>query len=616
MNVSKPRRDELLPILESLLSNKNGESALMLLRRPESRLRIFGECALLIASVMKELHEDNFRVHPFFYRDCEDLLKVIAMEADVGEVILELLEVVDVTRSDNTMISVLKAMQVCLLRADHDGQHRALEWCLNSVQSYVCELPLAPELRYRLDSSETHVEDEHEQIRRIVSFYYFMFLFYEPVLEQIIQYDGCLLDESGLFRDGGLTRRNILLSFIIQLFAEPLSYFDTSVPLNRTHIGPAQMNIYIQDCTNQLSRHFVRLMRNPMHLIGQGERRHRWPYILPCIDETVCSQATQDMFVIEEKAPFTALAVMFYVFLAARRMPADAPKIYRSTYIFEMGLYYANELISKPDESYRTKGLRLAIKLLDNLRSEDLGDETLELDIHRQFSTNLMIVLDTTRVRKNSKASVELFQKYIQKFRSPEAKFYHIRHLFTVTDNKKIHGFLIVMYKNLIAAQLNLVERQRKTDLPDCCRGEMLRYILRTYALTLPDGTETDLLKNSDIIVAALNVLRFLVIRDMFDFTQVWEDIDFYEREFIRPLRDALEMTRTQYQMEELRIKEEKAQKAATEVEVNGEKFGEMCAANRLQALNIARNTLDLIESLLLRVLECVEQRLRKDLAE
>lgn len=595
----------LIPVMEKLLKARNGLDALEFLKLPENRVDVFTECGTLIHMIMAELNDDFFRAYPSYYCQCEDILKLIADEADVGEVVLELLDVIDVTHSDNTVVSILKAMQVCLLR-DSDGASRPLEWCLNSIQSYVSELPLSMELRHRLDTSETHVEDEKDQIRRIVSFYYFLFLFYEPVLDQIVTLD---VTTQNIFRENEMSRRNVLASFIIQLFAEPIGFFDLSIPLDAMQIGPTQMNNHIQDCMNSLTNHFTRLMTNPLRLIAYGERRHRWPYVLPCADEAMNARPTLDIFVIEEKAPFLALSIMFYVFIGENRLPANTPKIYEPIYLFEMGLYYANHLISKPDEAYRTKGIKLALKLLDNLQREELGDETLELDIHRFFSTNLINVLDTTRVRKNSKAGVELFQKYINKFKSTEAKLYHIRHLFTTTDNKKIHGFLIVIYKNIIALLLNRIDANPRMKLPDCCRGEALQYILEKYACILPDGLESDIVKNSDIIVAGLNVLRFLVIRDKRDLTELWASIRKYEVCFLNPLRDALECSRTQFKLEEQRIKEKKTPDLACQFLVDGEDLAAMADENRLQALQIGRNTFDLIESLLTRVQECIEVR-------
>lgn len=604
----QPKVDVLATRLESLLIAKQPEQALALVNSAENESSVVSDCSDAITTVVKFLTDQNLAQNPKLYNGCEEILKSIAAKASEGEVILELLEVIDTTKNDNTVVSILKALQICLLK-QRERRARSLEWCLNSIQLYVSDLPLSPELRHRLESEEEQFLEEQDEVRRIISFYFYLFLFYEPILKNIL--DNPVPNDT-YFRNNGLTRQNILACFVIQLFDEPFACLDLSMPSNdqSDKLGK-HTNEYTRQCIQSLINHITQLMVDPLRLLTYGEKRARWPYVLPeCDDSMMNSLPPTDIFLIEEKAPLTGLSVLFYALFAENLLPENTPKVYRAVYTFEMGLYFATDLLSSVEESIRTKGIRLASKLLENLRLEQLGDDTLELDIHITFLTNLVNVLDSTQVRRNSKFGIELLKSYIMRFETIEAKHFHIRRLLKTVDNNKICSFLVTIYKNIIADQLNTADANEHFAISPYCRDNELHTLLFDHICTIPDGVETDILKHNDLILAALNILRFLVIRDVQNRTMLWDYIGEVQDKFLKPLREALDCSRAHYRLEEKRIQEKKSPDIDCEVSsLTGNDYMAMSAENRLQVLSIGQNTFDLIESLMSRLNECIETR-------
>lgn len=604
----QPKVDALATRLESLLIAKQPEQALALVNSVENESSVVSDCSDAITTVVKFLTDQNLAQNPKLYNGCEEILKSIASKASEGEVILELLEVIDTTKNDNTVVSILKALQICLLK-QRERRARSLEWCLNSVQLYVSDLPLSPELRHRLDSEEEQFLEEQDEVRRIISFYFYLFLFYEPILKNIIANP---VPNETHFRNNGLTRRNILTCFVIQLFDEPFACLDLSMSSNDENDKlNSHTNIYTRQCTQSLVNHITQLMVDPLRLLAYGELRARWPYILPETDDSMMnSLPPTDIFLIEEKAPLTGLSVLFYALFAENLLPETTPKVYRTVYIFEMGLYFATNLLTSAEESVRTKGIRLAAKLLENLRLELLSDDTLELEVHTTFLTNLVNVLDSTQVRRNSKFGIELLKNYILKFETIEAKHFHIRRLLQTVDNNKICSFLVTIYKNIIADQLDAADKDEEFEMSPYCCDKELRSLLLEHICIIPDGVETDILKHNDLILAALNILRFLVIRDIKNRTVLWDYISDVQDKFLKPLREALDCSRAHYRLEEKRIQEKKAPEVECEVStLTGDDYAAMSAENRLQVLSIGQNTFDLIESLMSRLNECIETR-------
>lgn len=606
-----PPEESIFARLDELLAKKESQKALELIEAAENVQNVIDNCTELISTVVKYLTDQNLAQNFELHSTCERILIKIATLGDESDAVFGLLEIIDSTETDNTVVSVLKALQALLLQLPEQNS-RALEWILNSVQQYASELPLSAQLRNRLDDEEEQLLEEEEEVKRIVSFYIYMIKFYEPLLDRIIETEP---PNTTAFRDNGLTQRNILACFIIQLFGIPFAYLDLTDPASnaRRNKGVTLTNVYTRQCVTSLARHLSKLVVNPIQLIVYGYRRALWPYVFTESDDPEkYSGMPLDIFILDAKISITSLAVMFYALFVENLFEANKPKIYRGVYLLEMGLYFATDLLSGNEETLHTKGIRLATKLLQNLHDEQLEDDTLDLDIHKIFATKLMAVLDSTQVRRNSKMGVDLLKMYINSFKTISARYFHIQHLLESTTNNKLSSLLVTIYKNVIADQLNAVDANLQPEVSVYCRGEKLQWLLLNRICIMPRGVETDIIQHNDLIMAALNMLRFIAIRDKKNATQIWDYMNDIEEQFLKTLRTSLDCTRAHYKLEEKRILEKKATTASIDVTIPGCEDSEMSDANQLRALAIGQNTFDLIENVLCLLNECIEDYRRK----
>lgn len=609
----KPPEDEQFSVqLDKLLASNQWQDALALIDETENGMKIVDNCPDLIPTVVKYLTDQNLAQNFELHNACENMLIKIATKGNEDDVVIGMLEVIDSTKTDNTVVSVLKALQALLLKQDIDST-RAMEWVLNTVQQYASELPLSPHLRSRLDNEEEELLEEEDEVKRIVSFYIFMEKFFEPILMQIISTEQPN-PSTQYFRNNGQTARNILACFIIQLFGVPFAYLDLSDPTtneDRCNKGVTLTNMYTRQCVSSLVYHLNKLIANPLQLIAYGHRRALWPYVFSESDDPIkYSDMPSDIFLLDAKVSLSGLAVLFYALFVENLFHANKPKIYRAVYLFEMGLYYATDLLSHAEEALSTKGIRLAAKLLENLRDEQLDDDTLDLDIHKIFAQKLVKVLDSTQVRRNSQLGVELLQNYLAKFKSINAKYFHVQHLLESTTNNKIRSILVTIYKNVVAEQLNAVDgaNAKQSEISVFCCGEKLKWLLLNRICCMPKGVETDILQHNDLIMAALNMLRFLTLRDKRNVTQLWDYMDEIEERFLKTLRTSLDCTRAHYRLEEKRIQEKKsADSLECEVKVPGAEYLNMSEENKLRILAIGQNTFDLIDNVLSHLNECIE---------
>lgn len=243
----KPPEGQFSVQLDKLLASNQWQEALTAIDDVENSMKIVDNCPDLIPTVVKYLTDQNLAQNFELHNACENMLIKIATKGNEDDVVIGMLEVIDSTKTDNTVVSVLKALQALLLKQG-DGNTRAMEWVLNTVQQYASELPLSIHLRNRLDSEEEELLEEEDEVKRIVSFYIFMEKFYGPILMQIIDTEQSNLSH---FRNNGQTSRNILACFIIQLFGVPFAYLDLSDPtsnMDRCSKGVTLTNVYTRQC--------------------------------------------------------------------------------------------------------------------------------------------------------------------------------------------------------------------------------------------------------------------------------------------------------------------------------------------------------------------------------
>ncbi|OXB57918.1 hypothetical protein ASZ78_003904 [Callipepla squamata] len=145
---------------------------------------------------------------------------------------------------------------------------------------------------------------------------------------------------------------------------------------------------------------------------------------------------------------------------------------------------------------------------------------------------------------------------------------------------------------------------------------------LLDLVLLLPEGAETDLLQNSDRIMASLNLLRYLVLKDCESGNQtgVWTALAKIEKNFLKPLHVGLNMSKAHYEAEIKNKKENRKESQSSNticsLTVSGEKMPAMTTEMQLQVLHSALFTFDLIESVLARVEELIEVKLKAVVGE
>jgi len=339
-----------------------------------------------------------------------------------------------------------------------------------------------------------------------------------------------------------------------------------------------------------------------------AERRIRWP-IKPRSNESgVYEDAPKDIFAIEEKVPLVAVGLLYYLMLAENLLPVNAPMVYTDLYLLESALYIICEMFKTNENTIHYKALVLSTVLLDRFGERRISSESLELKIHEDFCAELIRVITQTQIKRNSQKGGQLIKKYILQF-DLDGRMILIKNLLKVITHNGLVGYLITIYKDMISEALNSCD----ADISHYYSGSELKVLLLQHICILPKGSETDLLQHSDSIICALNMIRFLSIRDKNNRTNYWDYVRDIEQQFLGPLRVGLDMTRAHYKLEEKRVQDGTDDKSVdVEITVPGEAFPKMTKEYKLQMISSAMNTFEMMDSLLSRVNECIDSVTRK----
>ncbi|XP_067997353.1 glomulin [Melanerpes formicivorus] len=317
----------------------------------------------------------------------------------------------------------------------------------------------------------------------------------------------------------------------------------------------------------------------------------------------------QEFADIEQKNFEDSLACLSYLMFVQHFGIDRFPMVFSPSYLLQCNMTHIEVLLKRTEESMLSKGLDLFESCLLRMEDSSLLHQYLELRDFINVPQDLVKVMTLCPMEHMRKKSLNILQLFIDKF---DAKGKHtlFRCLLKTSNHAGVEGYIIKNIKDQI--HLSLTEECDNIWFT----GHHLISLL-DLVLSLPEGAETDLLQNSDRIMASLNLLRYLVIKDCESDNQtgIWTILAKVEENFLKPLHVGLNMSKAHYEAEIKNKKENRreAQSSNTicSLTVSGEKMPAMTTEMQLQVLGSALFTFDLIESVLARVEELIEVKIK-----
>ncbi|XP_059196955.1 glomulin-like [Centropristis striata] len=477
--------------------------------------------------------------------------------------LLELIEDIDPAAISETILTVVPHLQTVLLQLD-DRKAACVGSALSALQKQLSRLPVP----YTQQQEEA---DEHGLCRCCNA----LAVFTKPFIEEVKKNSE---DEE---------LRTELLKFCMRSLREPL--LEAELNWNR---------------------------KSPLWLFAT-EIMITLPAIQESLPELLFFSPLKKSTQMDNSQSKESRACLAYLLFVQLITIDSFPAVFSPVFVLQCNMEYINELLSSKKESHLLKGLALYTKSLESVQNNSLPVSLLELKSFYSVPQNLRQVLTDCPMQHLRQSGLQVLQLFINKL-DAEAKHKFFRCMLKTSNHAGVESYIVKNIRNQVEFSME-VGNANKWFL-----GEEFLSLL-DLVLCFPQGAETDLLNNMDRIMESLNLLRYLLIRDkvLLSSTDVWEKLCRIKDNYLKMLRVCISISRGYYSAELKALREDQKLKAkeardaarstrlVKSLTVKHEKVSNMSPEEQHQVLQSALVTFDLMESLIFRIEEITEEKMK-----
>ena len=578
----------------------------------------------LVPLLCTHLTSSNQEESPRVVIACEFVLDYLCDISNPKELILVLLEQAESFIDDVKFKVLLPPIGKCLQGLPTKRSH-SLAIALETLYRHVKTLPI-PESQ-DLEGQERSLLYMDPDVRRSNSVLAAMLDFLAPFVKDA----SCLKGSN----QNHVKERDDLVTTLIKMLAHPLIHLDlTYEPIQMNalmrpgikrpgmcggagdKVPDKQMKTKSESRLNgeKLVNFLSQLRPDYVKLVTQMQEFNRnravkMAAIKDHVDLSVPELEDVEDYGIEDEIPPEGLSCLVYLTLGESLGLENFPTVYTPQYRLEFSLPFIAHFLECPLPFIIEKGQKLLKSSLDLVGDLDLNGDLLEMPEVTETLDNLMKVVVHCSSKEIRQKSLQIFPLFLSKF-DYKGRYLYLKYILNKTKHSGLRGYTISLLKNEIDITL-------KQPAPsEHFIGSNLEHLLLGNVFKLPDGAESDLLEESDYIQPALNLLRYLLIRDpqASNVTSIWNYVAKIDNNFLGALRTGINMSRAHYQMELKNARDGKLEVAAPDgaemsVTVGNQVLPPMTKEQQESVIQRALFTFDMMDSVLARVAEILDQQ-------
>lgn len=488
---------------------------------------------------------------------CEFALIMVSQIANPKEVLIALQEQLAEFGSSPKFKILLLPFQASLLQIP-DKQSAMLNMVLETICKHLKCLPIPPEAEY-FERSERLILDADSKVQCIYDTYEALAEFYSPFTNEVSlkkatpRADGFDVGE----------RRRVLKEHLLRTLTKPIACLDL-------HVEEGKCSSLLRKSAEKLVCHLESLTGNFFSLLPEFEVNY---------DPE------------KKSSSLLGLGVLFYMIYGEQFHSTAVPQVYSVEFIVNKMLHLSCHLLSNPGQLVNYKGVLLLQGVLrrisDSSLFTDMFDQSLHLQVYRFLS---MLSMTEKYSRELRTSAVLVWRLYLSKI---DLKSRHrlLSNLMFGLKNVEVKGLIINSFKDELARCLDSGEPLLFPTSLD----KLLQQIW-----TLPQAAESDLLEHADTIMCALNLARFLCLKDRRNSSGFAQTLPYLKERFLQPLSKAIGLSRSHYSLE-LRQFEDRSKR-----KLNTANLADITTVQELAFYHKALNYFDMLESVLARVNECL----------
>ncbi len=580
----------LLEKLEQHLADWDFVSLTQELEKAENGQWIENNTWDLIPLLIDPATSEHVRTCPQLINTCSKLLaEKVAVIGKPKEVLISLIEQCEHYKDIVKLKHCLPALNTSLLRLDLKAASLTWDWALAVIVEQVAnqELPVLPEL----EGKERMTLDEDKVYFELVESVLEVTNLLESLKNKLLG-DFPAAASSAANEDEG--KRNLcrghLIWASIRLMSQPLSV------LNTTELDDFKPAARV--ALDKLTMILVDFTVNPVQIMEFKEFCNNYSKRKLFTDE-------DDAHVLELEQQWSVGNGVYYQSLIELQMLARVlPMCYDHIFLFHANLKAILLMVKfnlGDAASYYLrveKGLKLAMALISKLPKKCLSADRLDMQKHTDLITSLHQVLVFNGVKEVRQLAYKVYDAYYDLFDA--AGIYRLSLMVLDKANHSgLIGHTIGKLKNVLVANLNLNDK----DSSEALSGLKLQRLVMKFC-HLSNGPETDLLEVSDEVMASLNFLVCIFLRDKEDRLGLGVLKTDLKTDYLKPLAEGLAFSRAHYK-EKLTDSEFNKNNNVDQtgsdvtVTVGGQPLPEMTSQQLKEVITSALNTFDMMECVL-----------------
>lgn len=588
--------EERMKLIKECISYKDpiGVKKLIL----EDKFNVESEHWELVSILGDCITEENFKNCPSFVSVCERCMNYILKVGNPKELLLALLEQADGFNDSTKFSTYLSAIEKTILKIE-SNQTYSLELALETLSDCVRKLELPKNLD--LEGEERRAQDLDPFVGKInlnvQAYLNFLSVFVKRI------------DETKTKESGGVQKeKKILVKYLLKILEHPLVFLDLQAKEVNGHIVKSSAVKCVECLMGQLTVLWPRISDLIEDCLKNNERlRRRKKRKVDENEEMFCAS-------FDEPVSVLALSCLSYLMYVEGYGQHVLPCLFTKQGVMESNLPFVLTLMKKDESEVRLKGVQLLQTFLHSLDEDTvLSYEDLDRPEYFRILDNLFDIMIRCPVRDIREQCVKMVPGFIQLF-CFEARYQIWLKLFGTLKHAGAFGYCVQLFKNQMEEIMTDSVTGSKTARIFCGMNLKRIFLLMT---SLPEGPATDLVECSDRVIAVLNFMRFIILKDppQTNLTGFWDFFGHIEKEFLQALQLGLDMSKGHYKLEISGLEdgnvsnESSKEQVEMSISVAGFRLPKMARGQKIAIMNQALNTLDLITSLLVRVNELVEQQ-------
>lgn len=544
------------------------------------------------------------------YTDCFQILKVVSELGKPKELILGLLEQLDRFLDDTSYRTLLKPLSRVLMRFGLTKSYQLNQtFVLLHTHLQTAKFPSTQ----GMDEKERRLLLEDPALLRLGSNTIAILDFLAPFVfevEQMLYKKTHVLSE--LERTEVENCKVEIAKFLIRILDFPLARTDLTWAETEEDSDLPRHKSDFRMCAEQALTYLARIRFSFNQLLYYAHD-FRLPVSPPPGEDDDLGEDDPGPGDIKGLPPL-GLGCLLYLVEVEGLQEDRLPAVYSSIHLLNLTTVYIAALLRKAQEEPVYKGLTLLAFVVEGIEDLSLHHSLLDNAFYEDLPQMLSVVMVMSPLNIIRQAALKVFPLFIRKF-DWKGRYRLLRVLLKNTVHSGVCGMVIGMVKDFVHHTLQNHDNewfvgQRLSDL-------------FPLIFALPKGAASDMLELSDKVMAALNCLRFLLLRDpiALNETAVWSHVDKIEAQFLTPLYTGLNLSMAHYQARMASLIEENKGKGknklsipSTTLVVAGHQLPVMPATQQMNILRSACFTYELMQSIVGRVRDILAANQRSEL--